>query len=111
MPYASPSDVRLIVETTLSDEELSRIIEVCDAEIERRLGSVDASNPLVRRLSILLAARMIRLRDPKARAVGEFREEAGDVLKILEEEIERLFRLLSRAKVRGTKYGVIRGRG
>ncbi len=110
MPYASPSDVRLIVETTLSDEELSRIIEVCDAEIERRLGSVDASNPLVRRLSILLAARMIRLRDPKARAVGEFREEAGD-LKTLEEEMKRLFRLLSRVKVRGTRYGVIRGRG
>ena len=38
MPYCTESDVRLIVNTALTDEEIAAVIETSDAEIDRRFA-------------------------------------------------------------------------
>lgn len=104
MPYSEPRDVRRLIETPLSDDEIAEIIELCDAEIDRRIGPQNPSDPLIRRLSALLAAKTIKLREPKARAIGEYREESGDILDIWEREIERIYRLYEVFKLSSTRY-------
>jgi len=104
MSYSEPSDVRRLVETTLSDEEIAEIIEMCDAEIDRRIGPQSLSDPLIRRLSSLLAAKTIRSKEPKARTLGEYREESGGVLELWEREIERLFKLYEGFRFTSTRY-------
>jgi len=104
LSYSEPSDVRRLIETALSDDEIAEIIELCDAEIDRRIGPQNPSDPLIRRLSSLLAARTIKLREPKARAIGEYREESGDVLDIWGREIERIYRLYEAFKFSSTSY-------
>ena len=66
MAYCSASDVRLIVSTSLTDAEISAIIAMSDAEIDRRLGSQDASDELILKLSMLLTAHSIKTRQPRS---------------------------------------------
>jgi len=39
MPYCSASDIRLFVDTNLTDSEIGQLIEMSDAQIDRELGS------------------------------------------------------------------------
>ena len=104
MPYCSASDVRLLVETSLADAEIEAVIGMSDAEVDRRLGSQDASDELIRKLSALLTARAIKTRQPSSVAVGEYREDAGDVLEAWGREIERIYRLYRGVSVRASEY-------
>ena len=96
--------MRRLIDTSLSDEEIAEIIELCDSEIDHRIGPQSLSDPLIRKLSALLAAKMIKMREPKARAIGEYREDSGDVLEVWEREIERIFRLYEAFRVSATRY-------
>ena len=107
MAYCSASDVRLIVSTSLTDAEISGIIAMSDAEIDRRLGSQDASDELIRKLSVLLTALSIKTRQPSSVAVGEYREEAGNILEFWEREIKRIYRLYRGVSVKASDYRVI----
>jgi len=107
LAYCAASDVRKIVNTVLTDEDITGMIEMGDAEIDRRIGSQDASDKLVKKLSMLLTAHTIRTRQPKALAIGEYREDAGDVLGVWEREIERIYRLYKGVSVKATEYGHI----
>lgn len=104
MVYCTASDVRLIVQTNLTDTEITSIIETSDAEIDRRLGVQDASDKLVKKLSMLLSAHTIKTRQPQSVAIGEYREDAGDVMEVWEREIERIHRLYKGASVKVSKY-------
>lgn len=104
MPYCTASDVRLIINTTLTDEEIDSIIEMSDAEIDKRIGSQDASDKLIKKLSMLLTAHTIKTRQPQSYAVGEYREDAGNVLEVWEQEIERIYRLYKSVSVKATEY-------
>lgn len=90
----------MIVNTSLTDEEIGVLIEMSDAEIDRELGPQSTSDKTIRRLSMLLTALAIRMRDPASFAAGEYREESGDVLRIWGEEIERIKRLYKSSLVR-----------
>ena len=79
MPYYTPSDVRTVVNTVLTDDQINGIIEMSDAEIDRRIGPQDASDKLIKKLSILLTAHTIKTRQPLSQAIGEYREEAGNI--------------------------------
>lgn len=93
MAYCTVSDVRLIVSTSLTDSEISSIIAMSDAEIDKRLGIQDASDELIKKLSVLLTAHSIKTRQPKSVAISEYREDAGNVLEVFEREIEKIYQL------------------
>jgi len=97
-------DVRLIMSTSLTDTEISSIIAMSDAEIDKKIGSQDASDELVKKLSILLKAHAIRTRQPKSLAIGEYREDVGSVLEVWEREIERIYRLYRDVSVKASEY-------
>ena len=107
MGYCTASDVRLVIETSLTDQEIEGIVEMSDAEIDGRIGSQSGSDMLVKKLSVLITARTIKTRQPQAQAIGEYREESGGVLEVWGEEIEGLFRLKRTAMVTGSEYGHI----
>jgi len=96
MGYCTPSDVRLIVETNLTDEEIAGIIETSDAYIDKLIGSQSSDDKLIKRLSMLLTAKMIKTRDPQSRAIGEYKE-AHNPIEVWDREIEEIIRLYSRS--------------
>jgi len=99
--------VRLVVETALTDQEIEGVIEMSDAEIDRRIGSQSGSDKLVKKLSVMLTARSIKTRQPQSQAIGEYREEFGGVLEAWGKEIEGMFKLKKTARVAGSEYGHI----
>jgi len=104
MAYCTASDVRLVVETSLTDTQITSLIEMSDAEIDGRLGSQDPSDKLIKKLSVLLTAHTVKTRQPASVAVGEYREDAGDVLGVWEREIERLYRLKKVPEIAGSEH-------
>lgn len=107
MAYCVSSDVRLIVNTTLTDVEITGIIEMSDAEIDARIGTQTSGNKLIKKLSMLLTAHTIKTRQPQSQAIGEYREDAGDVLEVWEREIERIYRLYKGVSVKATEHRYI----
>ena len=104
MAYCTASDVRLIIHTSLTDAEIGGIIELSDAQIDRRLGPRDASDKVVKKLSMLLAARTIKQRQPRSVAAGEYREDMGDVVDAWSREIEEIYRLYRSPTVKASEY-------
>jgi hypothetical protein len=104
MAYCTAADVRLIVHTSLTDAEIGGVIELSDAEIDRRIGAQDASDKVVKRLSMLIAARTIKQRQPRSVAAGEYSEDAGDILDVWGREIEALYRLYRSPSIKASEY-------
>jgi len=96
--------VRTIVTTSLTDSEITGIIETSDAEIDRRLGSQDSSDKLIKKLSMLLTAHVIKTNQPKSVAIGEYREDSGNVLEVWEREIDRIYRMYKGVSVKASEY-------
>jgi hypothetical protein len=107
MPYCSPKNVRILVQTPLSDSQIGTLIEESDAEIDSRIGPQAESSTLVRRLSSLITARMIRSSYPESVQVGEYAESDGGSIRNWSEEIDRLIKLLRRPKTKSSSYGSI----
>lgn len=107
MPYCTAADVRTIVDTSLTDEEITGIIETSDAEIERRIGVQTSSDKLVKKLSMLQTAYTIRTRQPQAQVVGEYREDAGNILHTWKQEIEAIYRLYEGLSMKSSDYARI----
>ena len=104
MPYCTASDVRLIIETSLSDSEIESQIEMSDAEIDGRIGTQNPTDKLVKKLSTLITAQAVKTRQPQAVSIGEYREETGGVLEAWEREIERIYRLKGTPTIKGSEY-------
>ena len=104
MAYCTPADIRAIINTTLTDNEITGIIETSDAEIDRRIGAQDLNDKLIKKLSMLLTAHIIKTRQPKSQAIGEYREDAGDVLEVWEREIERIYGLYKGVSMKSSEY-------
>ena len=104
MAYCTAADVRTIINTALTDSEITGIIEMSDAEIDKRLGTQDASDKLIKKLSMLLTAHTIKARQPRSQAIGEYREDSENVLEVWEREIERIYRLYRDISVKASEY-------
>jgi hypothetical protein len=102
--YCTEEDVRMIVETSLDDNQIMEIIEMSDAEIDRRIGAQSTSDRLVKKLSILITAHTVKTRQPRSQATGEYREDAGDVLEVWEREVEGIYRLYRGVSIEGSEY-------
>ena len=107
MPYSTPSDVRLIIDTTLTDTQITTIIQMSDTQIDTRIGTQTTPDPLIKKLSTLHTAHTIKTRQPQSLAVGEYREDTGDVLGVWEREIERIYRLHKGVSVKASDYAHI----
>lgn len=97
MTYCSASDVRLVIHTGLSDQEIESAIGMSDAQIDKALGSQSPSDVLIKKLSMLMTARTIKTRDPSSFSVGEYSESAGDVLAVWDGEIREVEALYRRS--------------
>lgn len=106
MPYSTPDDIRALIATELTDDQLTDLIEASDAEIDRRVGAQSSADPLARKLSSLLTARTIRASQPGGSAVGEYREEAGDGW---DGEIEDAYRALASVSITRRRHAPWRG--
>jgi hypothetical protein len=93
VPYSTATEVRRIIHTGLTDTDIAAIIEICDAQIDRRLGVQSTSDKVIKKLSMLLTARTIKGRQPGSVAVGEYREAQGDLMQLWGKEIDELYRL------------------
>jgi hypothetical protein len=97
----------MIIHTSLTDTDIVAVIEMSDAEIDARIGTQTSGDKIVKKLSMLLTAHTIKTRQPQSQAIGEYREDAGDVLEVWEREIERIYRLLFKTKISASQYGSI----
>jgi len=71
--YCAASDVRLIVNTSLTDANLETLIALAGQEIvDRKLTALNAYT--VKRINLLLAAELVALRDPQSKSIGEYAE-------------------------------------
>ncbi|HUV53890.1 MAG TPA: hypothetical protein VMW03_01650 [Candidatus Krumholzibacteriaceae bacterium] len=104
MAYCTASDVRRIIHTSLTDSEITSIIEMSDAQIDKRLGAQSPSDKVVKKLSMLLTAKTIKGRQPRSVAAGEYREDSGDILEVWTQEIEGLFRLYKSPTIKASEY-------
>ena len=104
MAYCTASDVKLVINTTLTDDQITGVIEMSDADINRRIRVQTEGDKLIKKLSVLLTAHTIKTRQPRSQSIGEYREDAGDVLEMWEREIERIYRLYKTTKVKGSDY-------
>ena len=104
MPYCTPSDVRTIINTVLTDDQINDIVETSDAEIDKRIGPQGASDKLIKKLSMLLTAHTIKTRQPQSHAIGEYREDAGDIIEVWEREVDRIYKLYKTIIINTSKY-------
>lgn len=104
MAYCSASDVRLIIHTSLTDLEITSIIETSDAQIDKRLGEQSSSDKVVKKLSMLITAKTIKARQPRSVAAGEYREDSGNIIETWTAEIEGLYRLYSSPSIKASEY-------
>jgi len=105
--YCEPSDVRLLVSTTLENVDLSRLIEQSSAEIDRRIGVQSTTDQAVEKLCALITAYTIKIQRPQSEALGTRRVEMGVTLELWQKEIERLYRLYKTPIVSATEYASI----
>lgn len=82
MPYSTASDAGTIIETALSDDQITNIIETSNADIDRRIGSQDASDRLIKKLSMLLTAYTIKNKQPRSQVIDEYSKDTGDILDV-----------------------------
>ena len=104
MAYCTASDVRQIIHTSLTDSDIASIIELSDAQIDKRLGAQSSSDKVVKKLSMLLTAKTIKARQPRSVAAGEYREDSGDIIEVWTQEVERLFRLYRSPTFKASEY-------
>ena len=100
MPYSTPTDIRAIIHTALTDTEITELITQSDAEIDKRIG-VPSSDPLITKLSALITARTIRHRQPSSTTIGDYRQETSDDLS---SEINSIFKLYQSSHIKSSSY-------
>jgi Txe/YoeB family toxin of Txe-Axe toxin-antitoxin module len=93
LAYSTAADVRRIIHTSLTYSDITAIIELSDAQIEKRLGTQSTSDKIIKKLSMLITARTIKQRQPGSVAVGEYKETQGDLMEVWSREINELYKL------------------
>lgn len=72
MAYCTAANVKLIINTELSDVDIGTLIGMADAEIDAR--GLDFAVAVKQQISMLITASLIALRNPSDKAIGEYRE-------------------------------------
>ncbi len=104
MVYCTALDVRQIIHTSLSDSEITSIIALSDAEINKTLGSQSESDELIKKLSMVISAKTIKGRQPQSSAAGEYKEDSGNIHEVWETTIDRIYTLYRTVHIVSSKY-------
>lgn len=105
--YCEPSDVRLLVSTTLENVDIDRLIDQSSAEIDRRIGVQSTSDQAVEKLCAFITAYAIKIQRPQSEVLGTRRVEMGVTLELWDREIQRLYRLYYTPIVKASEYASI----
>lgn len=69
-------EVRLIIDSTLTDANITALIVIADAEIASRyITSATRTAGVLKLISMYLTASYISARDPSSRSIGHYREQ------------------------------------
>jgi len=93
MPYCTYEDVRAIVDTTMTNAEITEIIEEIDAIINMKLDLSGLTVHVLRAISRLWTAIRCMLKDPESMALGELRYDRSYALEKLNEELDGYIKL------------------
>ena len=103
MPYCSASDVRAIIDTSLTDTQIAAIIDESDAWIDKQLGAQSASDKLIRKLSKLITAREVKTQQPTSTQIGDYSETHNPIL-FWDQQIQDILKMYRASKLKSTPY-------
>jgi hypothetical protein len=83
MAYVTNTQVRAIVDTDITDAEITELIEESDEWLDVKLDTGNLSATYLRMLSRTLTAIRCMLKDPNAQTLGEYSEDRAAALKKL----------------------------
>ena len=92
MGYCTVSDVRLLVKTSLTDSEITSLIDLADAQINdiESDNSHTFSTSKKRRLSMRMTAILVAAREPEAAGAGDYGGFARDQITVWQRDIHKL---------------------
>lgn len=90
--YSVPTDVRSIVDTNLTDAQITNIITWVDAVIDMKVDVGSLTAVYLENLSSTYAALRVMMKDPNARSLGEYSERRDVTLKMLKDEVDSLIK-------------------
>jgi hypothetical protein len=90
LSYCSVGDVRSIVDTDITDAEITTIIGWVDSIIDVKADVGTLSATYLENLSATYAAYRCMLKDPNARSLGEYSERRDAALTALKAEVDYL---------------------
>jgi hypothetical protein len=90
MAYCTNTQVRAIVDTDISDAEITELIAESDEWLDVKLDTGSLSATYLRMLSRTLTAVRCMLKDPNSQALGEYREDREYALKKLNAMLDEM---------------------
>ncbi len=91
MPYSTLIDVRAIVDTDVTDDEITSLIEDTDAYMDAVLPTGTLNNLIKRMLSRTYTSYVCMRKDPNSRGIGSYNERRDVTLRMLKADIDELF--------------------
>jgi len=89
-PYCTVDQVRAIVDSDMSDDEILGLIAEVDAEMDLTLPTGGLTVIILQMISRRKTALDVFLKDPNSTGAGEYREDRGKTLEMLRQRIEKL---------------------
>jgi hypothetical protein len=93
MSFCTIADVRAIIDTDITDSEISQLIDETGAIMSARIDTGSINTLILRAINRTWTAYRCFLKDPDATALGEYREERAENMKLLKEQIDELIRI------------------
>lgn len=90
MAYCTAALVKAIVDTDMSDVEVTSLITETDAYLDTILDTGSLSATILQMLSRHYTALRVMWKDPNARSLGEYSENRAKVLEMMKSEFEQL---------------------
>jgi hypothetical protein len=92
LAYSTVLDVTAIVDTDMTDPEITKLINRTDARIDLTVGA-GINVLLLEDLSTTWTALRVMLKDPNARGLGEYTERREVTMKMLKDEVDDMLEL------------------
>lgn len=90
MAYCTNTQVKAIVDTDMSDAEVTELITETDAYLDTILDTGTLSATILQMLSRHYTAYTVMLKDPNARTIGSYSENRSDTMDLMEAKFDRL---------------------
>lgn len=95
MAYTTFANVKAIVDTDMTDPEITILINRTDVRIDLTIGTGGVNALLLEDLSTSWTAYRVMLKDPNARGLGEYNERRDVTMRLLKEEVDDMLDLAS----------------